>query len=234
MARLTIMDDGISDGEVIRIRKDCTIIGRDRGDVQIPHDLGIASEHLRIERINNGDSFHWKLVDLSSETGFWVRVRRIELRDDDWLMAGKNRFIFRAGRSGSQNEDSLFARLGEGSIPGHSTFDPLGEVRTGYSSIALVQTTPDPFQSAPFVHLIENENWIGRESSCAMCVPVDPYLGGKHVRLFREADRWFAETQGITNGMWIRRASMNVNQSCAFQLGEQRFHFVCQWKDEEE
>lgn len=50
MLLLGILDDGGEDGEWIRIRGDGLVIGRDQGDVRIPHDTMISGRHAELSR----------------------------------------------------------------------------------------------------------------------------------------------------------------------------------------
>jgi hypothetical protein len=149
-------------------------------------------------------------------------------------MAGKNKFHFVAATGTAGAKSELMRKLDDGSLPGLTVYEPNVEPKHGFARIECSVSSREPFKSSPMMHLIDGEYWIGRGAECAISLPSDLFLGTKHVRINHESDRWFAETLGVTNGMWIRKPSMIVQQSCAFQLGEQRFHFACRWDDEED
>lgn len=65
----THFDDGRRDGEVIRIRRDVTIIGRAQGDILIPHDEQISGRHAEIRRSEIDGEFQFTISDLSSTNG---------------------------------------------------------------------------------------------------------------------------------------------------------------------
>ena len=48
MATLCILDDGRDDGEWVRIRGDKVVIGRNEGDICIPHDTMILAGMRRL------------------------------------------------------------------------------------------------------------------------------------------------------------------------------------------
>ena len=230
MALLTIYDDGVSEGEVVRIRRDYTVIGRDRGHILIQHDPGISSPHVSITRSVKDERSHWRLEDLKSKTGLWVRVRKTELRDGVEFMAGRSKFRFKAAITSLVSNSSLEQRILGGSIPGNTQFDrsDANHVGSAYASIELVSAIPSRAH-APRLHLIDGEYWIGRDPACAIPFVNDTFLATHHVRIHLENEKWFAEARarGTPNGMWIHVDSLNVHKSCAFQIGEQRFHLNC-------
>ena len=93
MALLRIVDDGSEDGEVIRIRQESVVIGRGEGDVVIPHDISMSARHATIERL--GDQ-GWRLRDLGSAGGTFVRVTTARLRNGTVLQIGRTRLRFQA------------------------------------------------------------------------------------------------------------------------------------------
>lgn len=230
MALLTIYDDGISDGEVVRIRRDCTVIGRERGHIRIPHDPGISSAHVSITRSVKDEQSHWRLKDLKSETGLWVRVRKTELRDGAEFMAGRCKFRFKAAIISPTSNYSLEKRILGGSIPGNTQFDSSNTNHVGSEYACIESLSPIPIVAhTPRLHLIIGEYWIGRDPNCAITLVDDTFLAMHHLRIHFENEKWFAEarSRGTPNGMWIRVDSLNVHKSCAFQIGEQRFHLNC-------
>jgi pSer/pThr/pTyr-binding forkhead associated (FHA) protein len=93
MALLRIVDDGSEDGEVIRIRQERIVVGRGGADVVVPHDISMSAHHAAIERL--GDS-GWRLRDLGSTGGTFVRVTTARLRDGTVLQVGRTRLRFQA------------------------------------------------------------------------------------------------------------------------------------------
>jgi pSer/pThr/pTyr-binding forkhead associated (FHA) protein len=91
MALLHVVDDGREDGEIVRFRGESLVIGRTEGDVVIPHDLLVSPRHARLERLPEGG---WRLADLGSATGTFVRVDRAKLRHDRMIQVGATRMRF--------------------------------------------------------------------------------------------------------------------------------------------
>ena len=229
MAILTIYDDGVSEGEVVRIRRDITVVGRDRGHIRIQHDAGISSPHVKITRSVKNEQNQWRLDDLQSETGLWIRVRKTELRDGIEFMVGRYKFRFKAAIASLESNSDLERRILGGSIPGNTQFDrsDANQVSRAYASIESISSANPLMLTTPRLHLIDGEYWIGRDPTCAFPIANDTFLAMHHVRIHLEHEKWFAETRGTPNGMWIRVDRLNVHKSCAFQIGEQRFHLNC-------
>lgn len=93
MALLRIVDDGSEDGELVRIRRERCVIGRSDGDVVIPHDISMSPRHAAIERLGDAG---WRLSDLDSAGGTFVRVTTARLRDGTMLQLGRTRLRFQA------------------------------------------------------------------------------------------------------------------------------------------
>src|SRR6185437_9364261 len=69
LALLTVLDDGKTDGEVVRLRTDRFVIGRTEGDLLIPHDQQISARHLEITRQRVNEKYRWVVTDLQSSNG---------------------------------------------------------------------------------------------------------------------------------------------------------------------
>jgi hypothetical protein len=99
IALLTVLDDGKSEGELVRLRSDRFIIGRSEGDFLIPHDRQISARHIEITRQRVGEKYRWVLTDLQSSNGLFIRVSRTILSDRTELLVGKGRYRFEAAKS---------------------------------------------------------------------------------------------------------------------------------------
>ena len=243
MARLVMFDDGSYEGETIRIRADVTTIGRSGCDVTIPHDLMIAGHHLTILREIKGGQFRWIIKNNGDTSGFWIRTRRVDLRDGTEFIAGNHRFRFQDGKALDPSvQEALVQRLENGSFPGANTIQD-----GGYASIENFafrlddEAAPVKNRNGMRLNLIDGEYWIGRGSMCALQVPEDLFLATKHVSIRKDlessssvATKWVARTDGGPNGMWTNTKEIVVNKSCTFQIGEQRCRFVCSWTRYEE
>lgn len=93
MALVHIVDDAREEGEIVRMRGDTLEIGRLKGDIQIPHDISMSSQHCLVTRLPQGG---WELSDLKSKEGTFVRVTHARLKNDSQFQIGATRFRFEA------------------------------------------------------------------------------------------------------------------------------------------
>jgi len=213
---LTVLDDGKSEGEVIRIRGSRFVIGRSEGDLLIPHDEQISSRHLEISRQVVAGVQRWVVTDLQSTNGLFLRVSRTVLADRAEFLVGKGRFRFEhASTQSSETADYV----GSTPVPGGTVgFDD--SAQTGLHP-ALVELVAGGIGNR--ILMTRAEYWIGTDASCAICRPQDPFTEPKHVRLFRAAKGvWTAQNNKASNGMWCTVPQMTVEDGCLLQIGEQR------------
>jgi pSer/pThr/pTyr-binding forkhead associated (FHA) protein len=217
IALLTVLDDGKSEGEVVRLRSDRFIIGRSEGDFLVPHDTLISARHLEITRHRVGEQYRWVLTDLQSKNGLFIRVSRIALADGAEFLAGKGRYRFEASRGAQPNTvDYLPTDAQRGSTRPH------GADAEALTNPALVELADEKVLSR--LPLTKAEYWIGRDPVCPICRAGDPFVEPRHVRLLREANgAWQAQNNKSPNGLWYRVPQITVTDTCLFQIGEQRF-----------
>lgn len=214
---LCICDDGKQEGEWLRLRGDRSVIGRSEGDVRITHDTLMSARHAEIVRKSGKGGFRWYLVDLQSTNGTFVRIGSSPLWHGCELMIGAGRYRFAAGvaatgpaQTGDVHEVSTRAWADD-------------SLRALVPS--LVEVTPSgPLQRYP---LTLPEYWLGQDPSCAIARVHDPYVSGRHARLYRDAkSQWHVENNKSLNGVWLRVTEpMPLADACRFRLGEQRFVF---------
>ncbi|HEY7424081.1 MAG TPA: FHA domain-containing protein [Gemmataceae bacterium] len=225
-ALLTVLDDGKSEGEVVRLRTDRFIIGRTEGDLLLPHDQQISARHVEITRQRVGDKYRWVVTDLQSSNGLFIRVSRTVLTDKTEFLAGMARYRFEAPSGGlAETVDAL--------PPGaaHGSTQPLGIEAAPLLQPALVELIGGKVLSR--LPLAKPEYWIGSDPACAICRLGDPFIEPWHIRLYREAndtwrtqkakDVWQAQNNKTANGLWLKVPQITVTDSCSFQIGEQRF-----------
>ncbi|QDU88481.1 FHA domain protein [Pirellulimonas nuda] len=87
-AVLQVFDDNQEGSERVRIRQVPFDIGRQEGNLTIPHELQMSRRHLRIDRRSVDGQWHWVLRDLGSTNGTFVSARRVRLRNADELLLG--------------------------------------------------------------------------------------------------------------------------------------------------
>ncbi|MFO7903141.1 MAG: FHA domain-containing protein [Planctomycetota bacterium] len=98
---LRVFDDNQSDGETIRVRGNPFIIGRNEGDLIIPHDNLISGRHAEIARHFEDGKVLWRLYDLNSRNGSFVKIDFIRLRVGDELILGATTYVFQESRQSS-------------------------------------------------------------------------------------------------------------------------------------
>jgi hypothetical protein len=213
---LTVVDDGKSDGEVVRLRSDRFIIGRSEGDFLIPHDRQISTRHIEITRQRVGEKYRWVLTDLQSSNGLFIRVSRTILSDKTELLIGKGRYRFEAAKSSlPETVDNLPPDVPQGT-------HPLGNEPAAPPQPALVELSGGKVLSR--LPLEKAEYWIGSAPACAICRANDPFIEPRHIHLCRDADgAWHAQNNKTANGIWLKVPQITVADSCSFQIGEQRF-----------
>jgi len=215
---LTVLDDGSNTGEVIRLRNERFVIGRNEGDLQLPHDGLISGRHLEIIRVFSDGRYRWLIADLKSTHGAYFRYSSHRLTDRTEFLCGRSRFRFlHAARAADS-----------------ATAVPRTDRTVGWDAVAesstptLVELIRDaPNQSVP----VTGEAWIGADPTCALHPKDDPFLEPRHARVYQHRQRgWLLENNDTTNGVWVRKqqhvldpASPTHGASIRFQLGEQQF-----------
>ena len=210
VALLTVLDDGKSDGEVLRLRTDRFVIGRSEADFNIRHDTLISARHVQITRHRVGEQYRWVLTDLQTTNGLFIRCSRIALADQAEFLVGKGRYRFEVPGGGPASSSQRGSTTPQG-IDAAALLHP-----------ALVELLGEKVLSR--LPLAKPEYWIGSHSACAICRADDPFVEPQHVRLSRNASgAWQALNNKSANGLWYRVSEVTVTDSCSFQIGEQRF-----------
>ncbi len=216
MALLCILDDGRQDGEWVRIRTDRFVLGRVEGDVIIPHDGMMSGRHAEIVRQKTQSGYRWTLNDLGSTNGTWVRARETLLSHMSEFMVGRTIFRFE-GAGQTIAED-----LSPSSVPQGTRAWASGVVPAINPSV--VEVTPNGLGTRTILR--DPEYWIGRDPSCGIVRPDDPFMNARHARLHRDArGQYHVENQKSLNGIWLRVPDIALTGACQFRLGEQRFLF---------
>jgi pSer/pThr/pTyr-binding forkhead associated (FHA) protein len=214
---LTLLDDGESEGELIRIRAARFVIGRSEGALLIPHDGLISGRHLEITRQQAGGKYRWTVTDLQTRNGLFVRVSRASLADRSEFLVGKGKYRFQMPRAAQPSPvDHL-----ESDAPADSTGPWAGDAAGAISPVLFELQTGGAGERVP---LTSPEYWIGSDPACAICRADDPFVEPRHVRLFRDVKGgWHAQNNKSPNGLWLRVPHITVQDGCLFQIGEQRF-----------
>jgi pSer/pThr/pTyr-binding forkhead associated (FHA) protein len=222
VAILIAFDDGRYSGEVIRVRNSTFTIGRAGADFNLPHDRLISPVHVKIIRTETSGRYVWNIEDCESDTGLFVRTRKLKLIDNQEILVGSSRYEFVVAPQGNDDcRDSFGQRLADGSIASFS----LNSSQINYPNIRCVA----PKESGNVLWLISGEYWIGRDPECSIRVQDDPHIAKKHVQISQASDCWVAKTFRVRNGMWARMRKLEVARSCTFLIGEQRFRLLTKY-----
>ena len=90
---LTVLDDGsLEEGEQIRIRTESFSIGRTAGDFVVPLDATMSGRHAEIRLCTDAGKREWRLHNLESVNGTFVRVGGASLGNDSIVILGSRRY----------------------------------------------------------------------------------------------------------------------------------------------
>lgn len=209
---LTVLDDGRDDGEIIRVRTEQFVIGRNQGDLTIPFDGLISSPHAELARETSQGQSRWYLTDRDSRNGTYVKIDGpLTLKSEQELLLGGGRYRFRLP---GVADDAGGA--GDGATRGWQT------VSADDLYPHLIEVTPaGEGQKYP---LADEDHWFGRDSIRSDLVKADdPLLSRRHAHFFKADAGWQVQCGGGRNGVWLRVDRVRLGNRAHFQLGEQRF-----------
>ena len=185
------------------------VIGRVSGDLQLPDDPYLSSEHVAIRAQDGG----YVLVDLGSTNGTFVRIASEYVLDEgDELMMGQQFLRFTLGLSGVGEEG-----------------DARGRTRTlGFGSMAprLVRIL-EGGESGISWSLARPRTVIGREQG-DITFREDGRLSSVHASVLRDADStsFRVKDEGSRNGTFLRiRQHWRLGDGDYFTVGRQFFRF---------
>lgn len=217
MLLLCIADDGRDTGELIRVRTPRLVIGRTEGDVLIAHDAAISAQHVELVGAVTGGRFRWRVRDLNSANGTFVRVNAAMLNDSQEILIGSRRLRFNAPSASPSSSQSAGAAR-------NSTQGWQAVTRETIDAMhpSVTELTPQGERSR--YALSGSEYWIGSDSTVAVVLADDPFVSARHARLFEDSrGRWHIEDPGSLNGTWLRINEVPVDTHAEFIAGEQRF-----------
>jgi pSer/pThr/pTyr-binding forkhead associated (FHA) protein len=215
VAILTVLDDGSSKGEKIRIRDERFTIGRTTGELQLGFDGSLSSAHLAIKRRRGKESWQWIIQDLNSSNGVFFRVAKAPLVDKTEFLIGRGCYKFEKSSKGKEsdkqpNDDAPATKMFQ--LESLEGIDSISEVIRGGQGNRI--------------NLIKSSYSIGTDQKCDIVRVEDPCTSGLHAKLNRsDKGTWVIENNGARNGVWVRldRICVRYGNSCEFQAGEQRF-----------
>jgi pSer/pThr/pTyr-binding forkhead associated (FHA) protein len=190
--------------DAIKLRRDATIFGREKGDVLLG-DNEVSSTHFQIQNIN-GEFF---LFDMNSTNGTLVnKVKTIksELKDGDIITAGKTTFRFAIESDANVRHINTIFKAASSKAGHHKTslVDTLieGEIRQrkGYSLNLKITYADKTFEE---VQLPQTQVYLGRATTFGQ-FESDPEISRKHLLVkMNDHQEVFIEDQGSTNGSFV-------------------------------
>lgn len=223
-AVLIFMSDQ-SEKELIKLRKDATIIGRSKGDILI-NDSEISSTHCQIQEIDG----YYNIFDMNSTNGTFVnnhKVVKARLKPGDIITVGNTsmRFalkdeeqvkhvstVFKLAQSSDMSEsNSLIKTMIENEINSHED--------TG-----IILNVKYPNGKEEEIFLDQKTVYIGRASSFGM-FDKDPEISRRHLLIkLSNSGEIFVEDQGSTNGSFINGKKMSgmhqISSSDQIRVGD--------------
>lgn len=212
---LTVLDDGTRDsGEMIRLRTEVFSIGRNAGDLKLPHDPSVSSQHAEIRRAAWRGGFQWTLHDVGSLNGTFARCTRALLHDTAVVILGSRRFRVR----NPLRPPAMAAPAMQTSLLDNAHIPPVV-----WPVLEELSGKPDPL----YVPLRADHLTLGRTGGGADLELDDPLLAYEHATLTRQRDgSWLITAAHTRNGVWVSTVAVALTSQCHFRLGEQIFRFV--------
>ena len=211
---LTALDDGSLDaGEDFRIRGERFVIGRETGDLVLPNDRAISSSHAEIRRVDNRGRTEWRLLDLGTSNGTFVRVVGGTLYPATIMMLGPRQFRLSSPHALAGGIEGAGTRELDTSAAAANVWPVLEEKsdRDGRLSFPLRQVKVT----------------IGRQGGGCDIQIDDPHLAAHHATLEQtEPGVWRIQSQESLNGTWLSLTKAKLTACCFFRCGEHIFRFV--------
>jgi len=218
LALLTIFDDGLSSGEVVRIRQGCLVIGRDEGDVRVPFDLSMSRQHAQLTCHFNERQCRWVFKDLNSTNGSFIRVYRARLSADMELAIGTRRYLFQLPPQATASP--------AGSPMGTVGFGDSGGLQASSQGACLVEVATNGTQNRTIAIERQRIKLGADPQRCEAAIDGDSFVDPIHAEIYHDGrGHWMIDDVKSRNGVWIRVKQLTLTQQAEFQLGQQRFLF---------
>ena len=223
---------GSQSDEMIKLRRDATIFGRDKGDILID-DTEVSATHCQIQEINN--IFH--IFDMNSTNGTFVNNQRIikaKLREGDVITIGQTSFKFSLeDERNVRHIATVFKSLNEEKARNSSLIETLieSELRnTNFNGIKMFVTYSNG--KSEEIELRQRLVFVGRASSFGK-FDQDSEMSRKHVLIkLNDTGEVFIEDQGSTNGTFLNdkkiKGMHQVGTNDIVQVGETSLRVVAQ------
>jgi pSer/pThr/pTyr-binding forkhead associated (FHA) protein len=202
--------EGPKDGQAIKIRRDSTILGREKGDI-ILDDREVSSTHCQIQCVDG--VYH--IFDMNSTNGTFLngqKVLKAALKASDLIQMGTTtlRFALREDRE-LRNAHTVFRSKKEAGHQPLSVAESMieSELRStnNVNTIVIHVTYDNGLQEE--ISLKQRVVYIGRASSFGH-FDQDPEVSRKHLMIkLNDNGEVFVEDQGTTNGSKLNNSKIN-------------------------
>lgn len=195
----------VTGAEAIKLRRDATIFGREKGDIVID-DREMSSTHCQIQSI--GSDYH--VFDMNSTNGTFLNNERIvksKLKHGDVITVGQTSFKFHLeDESNVRHITTIFKSKDKKAVTDSksSLVDTLieSELRSTQAH-AIVLNIKYHDGSSDDLELNQKLLFIGRASSFGK-FEQDPEISRKHLMIkMNDTGEIFIEDQGSTNGSYL-------------------------------
>lgn len=196
--------DGTTKDEVVKLRRDATIFGREKADVLLD-DAEVSATHFQIQLVDQT----YMLFDMNSTNGTSVngsRVVKTQLQEGDEIQAGQTKFRFLM--KDEQKVRHIPTRLTPETKG--SMFDPLVETLIqdqlkAKQQLSIVMEVEYGDKTKEVIRLNKKLVYIGRASSFGK-FDADLEISRKHMMVkLNDTGEIFVEDQGSTNGTFINQ-----------------------------
>jgi pSer/pThr/pTyr-binding forkhead associated (FHA) protein len=183
----------------------------------------MSSEHAEILRSSEDGKYRWHLRDMNSKNGTFVRAAKFYLKQNQEILIGGRRYVFRSPISQSRQGGS--AESGTKERQSTMQWTAVSDEDIGRSHPALVELLPSG-ETGTSIVLAENVTIGSDSASCTAVIQNDPFVSKIHARVTKsKGGHWTVQDAGSVNGTWLRITSMPIEGKCDFQVGEQRLVF---------
>jgi len=185
--------------EMVKLRRDATILGRDKADIVI-QDAEVSATHCQIQNIS--DAYH--IFDMNSSNGTFVngvRIVKAKLQEGDVVRIGQTQFRF--ALEDERNVRHIPTLFKSRKSTTNSIVDTLIEKELKEPQAVLVLQITYPNGSGETVELPQKTVIIGRASSFGK-FDRDSQISRKHLMIkLNDTGEVFIEDQGSTNGSML-------------------------------
>jgi len=201
---------GNSSQEAVKLRRDATIFGREKGDIMVG-DKEMSSTHCQIQNIDG----QYHIFDMNSTNGTFVnneRVIKARLKHNDVITVGQTSFKFSLEEEGKVRHISTILKSSHKNLNDskNSLVDTLieSELRNTQSYSIVLQVTYLDGKSEE-IELQQRVIYIGRASSFGR-FDQDVEASRKHLMVkLNDTGEIFIEDQGSTNGSFLNGKRIN-------------------------